>query len=200
MEHATGPRRSPRSEPIHSDQVFAIFGGLCSTAVKAATTEVIEAKVPWILLSPAAQNILEPVSPYLFAARPSSFDQTEVIVRASKQQGFKRIALLTSSDDYGLQARRGVEHAAKNLGPDLVAVEVHNLGDTDFIPQLLKVKQANPDAILITSYLKEIAILLRQSGSNRHRPLHCLGHECHREIGAGRGPERNDRSDDPQGH
>lgn len=148
---------------LFNDQVFAIFGGVCSTAVKAATATAIDAKAPWMVLSTAAQNILDPFSPYLFGARPSSFDQTEVLVRASKQQGYKRIALMTSSDDYGVQARRGVERAAQQLGLQLVAAEVHNFGDTDFVPQLLKVQVANPDAILITSYLKEIAIILRQA-------------------------------------
>jgi branched-chain amino acid transport system substrate-binding protein len=56
-----------------------------------------------------------------------------------------------------------VEKAAPQLGLQLVAAEVHNFGDTDFTPQLLKIQAANPDAILITSYLKEIAIILRQS-------------------------------------
>jgi len=148
---------------IHSDQVFAIFGGVCSTAVKAASASTIEAKAPWFVLSPAAQNIMEPFTPYIFGARPSSFDQTEVLVRASKQENYKRIALMASSDDYGVQARRGVEKAVPELGLQLVATEVHNFGDTDFVPQLLKIRAANPDAILITSYLKEIAIILRQS-------------------------------------
>jgi len=148
---------------LHSDQVFALFGGVCSTAVKAATQSTIEAKVPWFVLSPAAQNIMDPFTPYVFGARPSSFDQTDVLVRASKQSNYKRIALMSSSDDYGVQARKGVEKAAPRLGLQLVAAEVHNFGDTDFTPQLLKIQAANPDAILITSYLKEIAIILRQS-------------------------------------
>ncbi len=148
---------------IYSDQVFAIFGGVCSTAVKAASAGSVEAKVPWFVLSPAAQNIMEPFTPYIFGARPSSFDQTEVLVRSAKQEGFRKIALMASSDDYGVQARRGVERAAKEQGLQLVATEVHNFGDTDFTPQLLKVQAANPDAILITSYLKEIGIILRQA-------------------------------------
>lgn len=148
---------------VHSDQVFAIFGGVCSTAVKAATASTIEAKVPWFVLSTAAQNIMDPFTPYIFGARPSSFDQTEVLVRASQKEGYKRIALMASSDDYGVQARRGVEKAAPPLGLQLVATEVHNFGDTDFTPQLLKIQAAKPDAILITSYLKEIAIILRQA-------------------------------------
>lgn len=148
---------------VHSDQVFAVFGGVCSTAVRAALQTTIDAQVPWFVLSPAAQNIMEPFSKYVAGARPSSFDQTEVMVRAAKESGYKRIALMTSSDDYGVQARKGVEEVAPKLGLQLVATEVHNFGDSDFTSQLLKVQVAKPDAILITTYLKEIAVILRQS-------------------------------------
>jgi branched-chain amino acid transport system substrate-binding protein len=76
----------------------------------------------------------------------------------------KKIALISQSDEYG---QRGADSLTKRLKEKhqmaLVAHEVFQPADTDFTSQVLKIRDAHPDVLVIYSYIGPSATIVRQA-------------------------------------
>ena len=147
---------------IVRDKVFAFFGGVCSPAIVAARPTVIEAKVPWMIPSSSSDSIIYPYSRYLFRTASSSTGQSASIAQFVLEKGYKRTAAIFSRDAYGEQILSALKVAMKRRGLELVAEEGFQLNDIDFVSQLSRIKEKNPDIILVIGYLREQGIIIRQ--------------------------------------
>jgi branched-chain amino acid transport system substrate-binding protein len=74
-----------------------------------------------------------------------------------------KIAIIFMSEQYGMGGRDNLVTAlaAKNL--KLVAAEAHNQGDKDFTSQLLNVKKAGADALVLISGVPDLGIMVKQA-------------------------------------
>jgi branched-chain amino acid transport system substrate-binding protein len=148
---------------IFEDKVFALFGGVCSPVILAAKDVVVENKVPWMIPSSSADSIIQPYTRYLFRTAASSTGQAASIAEFIRSQNYSRPAALFSRDSYGEPIREAVQKQLADRGLSFVVAEGFQTGDTDFVPQLLKIKAAKPDAVLLIGYLREQGIQIRQA-------------------------------------
>lgn len=148
---------------LFEDKVFALFGGVCSPVILAAKDIVVENKVPWMIPSSSADAIIYPYNRYLFRTAASSTGQAASIAEFIKVQNYKRPAAVYSRDSYGEPIREAVIKQLETRGLSFVAAEGFQTGDTDFVPQLLKVRAAKPDVVLLIGYLREQGIQVRQA-------------------------------------
>jgi branched-chain amino acid transport system substrate-binding protein len=148
---------------IFEDRVFALFGGVCSPVILAAKDTVVEAKVPWMIPSSSADGIIYPYTRYLFRTAASSTGQAASIAEFIRVQNYTRPAALYSRDSYGEPIREAVTKQLSARGLSFAAEEGFQTGDTDFVPQLLKVRTAKPDVVLLIGYLREQGIQVRQA-------------------------------------
>jgi branched-chain amino acid transport system substrate-binding protein len=148
---------------INRDKVFALFGGVCSSVIVAAKPTVVEAKIPWVIPSSSADSIIYPYNRYLFRAAASSTGQAASIAQFVQDNGYKRPAAIYSRDAYGEQILAGINKALTRRGMNLVISEGFQINDTDFVSQLMKIKEENPDVLLVIGYLREQGIILRQT-------------------------------------
>jgi len=82
-----------------------------------------------------------PVTDYRLAQRMLKFTVETL--------GARKIALLHSSDTYGMNGAQGVIDTIDKHGASLVITEKFEPADTSMIPQLTKVKAARPEAIIL---------------------------------------------------
>jgi branched-chain amino acid transport system substrate-binding protein len=75
----------------------------------------------------------------------------------------KAAVLYEISSDYSTGVRDYFEKAWKALGGELVADEAFKTGDVDFRAQLTKIKDANPDVIVMPYLYKEVALSTKQA-------------------------------------
>jgi branched-chain amino acid transport system substrate-binding protein len=73
------------------------------------------------------------------------------------RRGFKKVAILADSTNYGQLGREDLERALKAKGVTPVAVEKFNVKDVDMTPQLLKAKEAGAEAVLTYGIGPELA-------------------------------------------
>jgi branched-chain amino acid transport system substrate-binding protein len=80
-----------------------------------------------------------------------------IVEEAIGRRGFKKVAILADSTNYGQLGREDLERAlgSKNVKP--VAVEKFNIKDVDMTPQLLKAKEAGAEVILTYAIGPELA-------------------------------------------
>ena len=74
-------------------------------------------------------------------------------------------AIIAVADDYGLGASKGLQAAFEKLGVKPVAVESYGLNDKDMTAQLIKIKNAGADMILLWGRPGDVAIVLKQRKS-----------------------------------
>lgn len=149
---------------VEQDQVFMLNGGSCSAAVVAAKDYVVRNKVPYLMLNASGDGALFPPTDYIFGAY--SISQYAVggamIEFAAKQFGAKTVAYINHDDAYGAWNLEGSKKDAEVNGVKLV-VESVNPSINDVTAPFLKVRAANPDAILLVTYARPAALLIKKA-------------------------------------
>ncbi|MFR4989911.1 ABC transporter substrate-binding protein [Anaerotruncus colihominis] len=147
---------------IASQGVVAQVGPTLSGLALAVEGIISEAEYPVLVgaTSPKLVNTID--NPWLFRVRASDTIQAQLAaVYATENLGCSKIGLFTNSNDYGSGARVVVEEYLTEKGIEYVS-ESHNTGDTDMTSQVLKLKEAGVDCVIVWTDDAETALAARQ--------------------------------------
>jgi len=148
-------------ELVEDKEVFAFASGV-GTATGMAVKKYLDGKrVPWVGPATGSTHWAFPPTKYLFALYPLYIDEAAILINyAVKVMGKKRIAFFYQNDDYGKEGLLGAELALEKFGMKLVAsVSVEPL-DTDLSSHAMKLKNENPDCVILWILPKHGAIIL----------------------------------------
>jgi branched-chain amino acid transport system substrate-binding protein len=150
---------------ISQDRVFALAVGSTSGATLPVIPLINQAKIPFISGTSSNVRLLEPHSPYIFRGYPNDKWQGSRLADYVAEKGkSKRPGILYVTDDYGKGAFDVlVQRFKEKYGVSFVAAEQYNKGDQDFSAQLLRIKQSNPDAVIVWAFAPDAAIIVRQA-------------------------------------
>ena len=90
-------------------------------------------------------------------------EQPQVADLAITKLGFKKPAVLHLNTDWGHASKDLFIAAAKQRGAEVVAAEGYLPDERDFRSTLTRVKQANPDSLVLESYYSDAALIVRQA-------------------------------------
>lgn len=84
---------------------------------------------------------------------------------AHKLLGGKRVALLTSDNDFGQTLVQGFKQYQAKFAPDLeiVSEQTYPVSEKDYKPYLSRIKELNPDVIFASGYYFQTGPMLRQA-------------------------------------
>lgn len=99
---------------------------------------------------------------YIWSSSVSQADETPRLAKYASELGFKRLAVLYLNTDWGRTSQTLFSNAAKALGADIVAAEGYQPDEKDFRSTLVRVRDANPDVIVLISYYADGALIARQ--------------------------------------
>ncbi|WP_108658227.1 ABC transporter substrate-binding protein [Acuticoccus kandeliae] len=148
---------------ISQDRVFMLHGGTCSNVVMAAKPEIVRSGIPFVVAGAANSHIGTPTEANIFqpVATTATVARTMVDFAMSKPDASK-IAIISHSDDWGKSNRDpAVEYLKSKYNLDPALDLFMERGSTDTTPQVLRLRQANPDVILAMLYPAEVAIFMR---------------------------------------
>ncbi len=149
---------------VEQEQVFMLNGGSCSAAVVAAKDYVVRNKVPYLMLNASGDGALYPPTDYIFGA--FSISQYAVggamVEFAAKSLNAKTIGYINHDDAYGAWNLEGSQSDAATNGVKL-AVESVSPNINDVTAPFLKLRAANPDALLIVTYARPAALLVKKA-------------------------------------
>jgi branched-chain amino acid transport system substrate-binding protein len=145
-----------------SDNVDVIFGPSSSGESLAAIAIANELKTP-IITHGGSELIVTPPLKYVFDSVPVDRVAMSHVLAYAQKHGMKKIAMMSAADGYGQSGARILKEIAPKFGVEVVAAEEFNRQDTDMTAQLLRVRQANPDAIVIWSALPGPTVVLRDA-------------------------------------
>jgi branched-chain amino acid transport system substrate-binding protein len=147
-------------ELINKEKVVATLGYINTGVALASQRFYQEAEIP-VMNNVATGTLVAkqfPAPNYIFRTSANDTIQSAMIVdEAIVRQGFKKVAILADSTNYGQLGKADLEAALKAKGITPVAVEKFNIKDTDMTAQILKAKEAGAEAILTYAIGPELA-------------------------------------------
>ncbi len=149
---------------ISSDGVIAVLGEVASSRSMEAAPICQQNNVP--LISPSSTNVrLTEMGNYIFRVCFTDAFQGKLLATfARKTLKASKIAILTDTkSDYSVGLSRDTAAPFTAGGGKIVVEQTYNGGDKDFKGQLTAVKAANPDAVLITGYYTDVALMVKQA-------------------------------------
>ena len=149
-------------ELINKEKVAAVVGYINTGVALASERFFQEAKIP-VMNNVATGSIVthqfdDQPDNYIFRnAAHDSIQAPMIVEEAITRRGFKKVAILADSTNYGQLGRADLEKALEQKGIKPVAVEKFNIKDVDMTAQLLKAKEAGAEAILTYGIGPELA-------------------------------------------
>src|SRR6478672_2508456 len=149
-------------ELVNKEKVTATVGYINTGVALASQRFFQEAKIP-VMNNVATGSIVthqfdDQPENYVFRNSANDSIQAPMIVEeAITRRGFKKVAILADSTNYGQLGRADLEKALAVKGIKPVAVEKFNIKDVDMTAQLLKAKEAGAEAVLTYGIGPELA-------------------------------------------
>ena len=149
-------------ELINREKVVATVGFINTGVALAAQRFYQDARIPVMnnvaTGSVITQQFKDQPENYVFRnAAHDSIQAPMIVEEAITRRGFKKVAILADSTNYGQLGRADLEKALELKGIKPVAVEKFNIKDVDMTAQLLKAKEAGAEAILTYGIGPELA-------------------------------------------
>jgi branched-chain amino acid transport system substrate-binding protein len=158
---ATG--RTLAQRLIFNDKVDAILGCHASTVVLAIADLMAQNKILEVAMG-SAQKVTELNNPWIVRVRENDLLTGKVLVNYMVDKAnLKKVAIIYMSEQYGMGGRDNLVTALAAKGLKPVAAEAHNQGDKDFSSQLLNVKKAGADALVLISGVPDLGIMVKQA-------------------------------------
>jgi len=132
---------------INKDNVLAIVGPSRSGTTMAVIPIVEKAEVPLVSCA-SAQEIVTPVKKWVFKTAQNDSDGVIKIYEKMKEMNLSKVAIVSSTDGYGMEGRKHLKRFAPEMGITVVADETYGPKDTDMTAQLTKVKGTDAQAIV----------------------------------------------------
>ena len=136
---------------IFSDKVAAIIGPTSTGEGMQVKKIVEEAGMPTFMTVGGDPPIMKETGPftYIFKSPQRSSTAIKKLYGYLKEKKLTKVALLTASDPFGKDGAVWLKKLAPDFGITFVAEESFGPKDTDMTPQLTKIKNAAPQAIIV---------------------------------------------------
>jgi branched-chain amino acid transport system substrate-binding protein len=159
-------------ELVEKEGMFAFVGGVGTGPGMAVKQYLHEKKIPWIGPATGSSNWSDPPARYLFSLYPTYDTEAKVLVKYLVEDAEKdSIAFLYQNDDYGKEGLKAAKAKLETYGKSLVEQVSVETTDQDLNSHILKLKKAEPDAVIMWVLPKHAAIALSAAAKLGFEPL-----------------------------
>lgn len=132
---------------VKDKKVSMIVGPSMTDAGMSIIPVCEQEQVPFIITAP----VVSPFKKWVFLiGSGDARDAANFLKQTVQKFGAKRIALLHDTSNYGSTGAKVFNaEIGKYPGSSLIIQEKHELADTNMVPQLTKIKAANPDTLVV---------------------------------------------------
>ena len=140
-----------------------LFGEYSSSCSKAMAALAEERRIPYLVVTGAADDITQQNYKYVFRMNPTNaYYATGMMSFLKEVVKPASIAIFYESSDFGTSGAEDMVKKAEKAGMKVLVKEKYEKGAVDFKPILSKVKAERPDVIYMVSYVMDAALLMRQ--------------------------------------
>jgi branched-chain amino acid transport system substrate-binding protein len=144
------------------DGVVAVVSGSYSDTTRAAAPIFQSAKIP-LISGYAVHPAIPRTGDYIFQQSFSGVVEGAAAAQvASEKLHAKNVAILSINNDFGKTLVEGFQNRASKLGLKVQSPIWFNFGDSEFSPQLTKIKNSGADVLFVPAYAAEGSQIIRQ--------------------------------------
>lgn len=147
---------------ISQDDVDVIIGAGHSGSSLATLPITEQAEVPQITPISALDDLTEPVHPYFFRLWNKDANIAKTLAEFATET-FGEVALLFEDTAFGVGGKDSLLAAMNEIGEEFVAVESYSLEASEITPQIVKVRKAGAEAIVIQGNAPQAALAARNA-------------------------------------
>ena len=148
---------------VDAGAVF-ILSNSSTTATQQQQTVSLETKTPQLTPTNSGETLTTQIeNPYFFQTGPLFSYQINTLLSYSRAKQYKRVALMTDNSELGQLVAKSFKAGLEKAGIQVIVEEVVQRGSTSAVPQMQKVRAANPDAIFLATLLTPENLLVLRS-------------------------------------
>ncbi len=158
------------------DDVVAVVGPYASAPANAIAKLAEQYKVPLLIPVASKEDITRQGYQWVFRLNAPAHNYADDLIDAALAFGKpKTIAFIYESTDFGTSVATLGKAYAQQKGLKIVGDEAYQKGAADYRSTLTKLRAANPDLVLMVSYVADAVLLMRQSREVGLKPMAFLG-------------------------
>ena len=144
------------------DRKVSILLGSTLTVFTMPMVPVVEREQVPLMAFGAGHELTTPLKKWVFRIPLTDYKVSPVLLKfATSTLGAKKIALFHSTDSSGTMGANGIVDSVGKYGVTIVSTERFEAADTNMIPQLTRIKAANPDAIILYTSAAPAAVIAK---------------------------------------
>jgi ABC-type branched-subunit amino acid transport system substrate-binding protein len=143
------------------DKALMIIGGNPAAPAAAMIAIATQFGIPYYMMSAGTDSLTDPPAPFHFRFGPANRQDAVAIAALLTSSGFRRVAIINNSLPFGTDGARASALALEKVGVKVVTQQTYDVSATDLSPQVINVREAKPDAVLIYPYPADGARVLR---------------------------------------
>ena len=158
-------------ELVEKEGVWGFVGGVGTSPGMAVMPYLVERNIPWVSPSSGSTHWAFPPKKNIWATYPTYPVDAYLLTRYAVENLKKtKIGFIYQNDDYGKGGIVGAEKYLRDHGMKLAADVSTEITDTDLSSQVLKLKEAGCDVVIMWLLPKQAAITLGTAAKMGYRP------------------------------
>ncbi|MFO1025244.1 MAG: ABC transporter substrate-binding protein [Acetobacteraceae bacterium] len=159
---------------VNRDDIFLSIASGGTPQMDAVLPMMIEKGVPSVFPLTCARSMYEPFNKYKYGQFSSYYDQMRSCVKYfAEARGRKVFGSMYQDTDFGRDVHAGVVDQVKAMGLTLAAVSASRPTDTDFNPQVARLKEAGCEMVAMGTIVKDTVIILQTARKMGWSPDFC---------------------------
>lgn len=166
---------------ITQEGVHLVMGCHYSSVAKTATNAAERLGIPFVIPDSTSTDLTERGFEWVFRTGPH--DGTFVAdtfkyldeINASLNAGIKTFAMVSEDTEFGALLAKRVEAAYKSYGYEMVESIVYPANSTSLSAEVIKLKKANPDAVIMASYTSDTILFIKTFAEQGFLPKAIVG-------------------------
>ena len=150
---------------ITVDKVNFLLGPYSSGITIPDSIVAMRYRIPMIEGGGASGKIFARGNKFIFGLLPAAgeyFKSTLEYLQTVNPKP-KKIAIVYADDKFDLSVAKGTKKIAEKMGYDIVLYEKYGVGQSDFTSVLTKIKEKNPDVVLVAGHTEESLNFVQQA-------------------------------------
>jgi branched-chain amino acid transport system substrate-binding protein len=148
------------------DKALLIIGGSPSATAAAMIPVAAQNAIPYYMLSASANNLTDNAV-WHFRFGPRAAQDGIAVADAFVELGIKKVAVINNSTPFGTDGAKSTIQALEAKGIKILTQQTYDMAATDVSPQVINLRQAEADVILVFPYPADgarVARTIRQLG------------------------------------
>jgi branched-chain amino acid transport system substrate-binding protein len=149
---------------VYDDRVLAILGTVHSANTHVLARVALKCEIPVLTSVSTDPTIVQHSIPWMFRCLVDDQPQGRALARyLFEEKRYTKVCTMWFNNKYGRMGIQELRNIARRLGHPVLYDLQFNPGDTDFTPQLEKVRSSGAEALVLWGLYREIAGIVKQA-------------------------------------